>query len=197
MGQGLTCGATLGVGLSLSALPARLSVTDHLGICAAVAGCGLCVDFVSDCCAKEGRVIIHRDVLLQAQDVLRHVSTFYTMCDSNPIARFFRQKHEWLVLESHGRRYYTVQKNPATGDVLMDVRNSLRAANDVGLSVAGRPIHTGEIRLHRVDLEFDLPNDLQVAYMIAWLRKEDPRWSFSTENSRHFTTRARYALNDF
>ncbi|RNF05794.1 hypothetical protein TraAM80_04327 [Trypanosoma rangeli] len=169
-----------------------------LGICAATAGCGLCVDFVSDCCAKEGRVLIHRDVLLQAKNVLRHVFTFYTICESNPIARFFfRQKHEWLVLESHELRYYTVQKNPAMGDVLMDVKSSLRAANDVGLSVARRPVHTGEICLHRADLEFELPNDLQIAYMIVWLGKEDPRWSFSTENFRQFTTRVRYALNDF
>ncbi|KEG10296.1 hypothetical protein DQ04_03921060 [Trypanosoma grayi] len=197
MGQGLTCGATLGAAASISALPIRLTVADHLSICAVGAGCGLCIDFISDCCAKEGRVVIHRDVVLQAQDVLRHVSTFYTTCESNHVARFFRQKHEWLVLESHGHRYYTVQKSPATGDILMDVRNSLRAANDLGLGVAGRPIHTGEVRQHRTDMEFDLPNDLQVAYMIAWLRKEDPRWSFSTENSRGFTTRARYALLDF
>ncbi|KAH9578224.1 hypothetical protein LSM04_008521 [Trypanosoma melophagium] len=197
MGQGLTCGATLGTALSISALPARISLPSHLGICAAGAGCGLCIDFISDCCAKEGRVIIHRDVVLHAQDVLRHVSTFYTVCETNPVSKFFQQKHEWLVLESHGQRYYVLQKNPATGDVLMDVRNSLRGANDLGLKVAGRPMHTGEMRQHRVDCEFDLPNDLLVAYMIAWMRKEDPRWSFSTENCRHFTTRARYALNDF
>ncbi|KAG8347737.1 hypothetical protein TRVL_01423 [Trypanosoma vivax] len=187
----------VGTALSISALPARVTLSDHLGICAAVSACGLAVDFASDCFAKEGRVIIHRDVLLKARDVLRHVSTFYSPCESNRASQLFRQKHEWVVLESHGQCYYVVQKNPATGDVLMDVRNSLRAANDVGLTVAGRPAHTGEIRHHRTDVEFDLPNDLQVAYVIAWLRKEDPRWAFSTENSRHFTNRLRYALMDF
>ncbi|EPY39169.1 hypothetical protein AGDE_04760 [Angomonas deanei] len=79
----------------------------------------------------------------------------------------------------------------------MDMRLSLRGANDLGLVAAGRPTQTGEIQLHRPDMEFDLPNDVQVAYMIAWLRKEDPRWALSTENSRQFTTKARYALNDF
>ncbi|CBH15860.1 uncharacterized protein TEOVI_000687800 [Trypanosoma equiperdum] len=197
MGQGLTGGAMAGAALSITALPLRLTLADHLGICGAATACGLALDFASDCCSKEGRVIIHRDVLLKAQDPLRHLSTFYTTCESNRMARLFRQKHEWVVLESHGQQYYVVQKNPATGDVLMDVRNSLRAANDVGLQVAGKPMHTGEIRQHRMETEFDLPSDLQVAYVIAWLRKEDPRWAFSTENSRQFTARVRYALMDF
>nr|CCC93889.1 conserved hypothetical protein [Trypanosoma congolense IL3000] len=197
MGQGLTCGAMVGAAASVSALPVRLTMADHLGICAVGAACGLAVDFASDCLARDGRVIIHRDVLLKSNDVLRHASSFYAICESSPATRLLRQKHEWVVLESHKRQYYVVQKNPATGDVLMDVRNSLRAANDVGLQVAGRPLHTGETKQHRVDTDFDLPNDLQVAYMIAWLRKEDPRWAFSTDNSRQFASRVRYALMDF
>lgn len=76
------------------------------------------------------------------------------------------------------------------------MRNSFRAANDVGLIAAGRPTHTGEVRQHRADMEFDIPSDVQVTYVIAWLWKEDPRWVFSTDNSRRFTTRARYTLND-
>ncbi|GET93750.1 hypothetical protein, conserved [Leishmania tarentolae] len=197
MGQGLSGGAVLGTALSLAAVPARTSLANHALIVSTCAGIGLALDFTSDCLAKEGKVMIHRDVVLNAHDVLRHVYTFYAPCDSNAMAKMFRQKHEWLVLESHGRKFYIVQKCPGTGDVVMNMRLSLRAANDVGLAAAGRPTQTGEIQQHRADMEFDIPSDVQVAYMIAWLRKEDPRWAFSTENSRQFTTRARYALNDF
>jgi hypothetical protein len=197
MGQGLGGGALIGTALSMAAVPARTSLPNHLAIIATGAGLGLVLDFTSDCLAKEGKICIHRDVVIHAQDVLRHVYTFYAPCESNAMAKLFHQKHEWLVLESEGRRYYTVQKCPASGNVVMDMRLSLRAANDLGLVAAGRPTQTGEIRQHRADMEFDIPSDVQVAYMIAWLRKEDPRWSFSTENSRQFTTRARYALNDF
>ncbi len=173
------------------------SLAKHLSIIGAGTLAGLSVDFASDCSAKVGKPIIHRDVVLNATDILRHVSTFYAPCESVPVSRWMRQKHEWLLLESHTHKYYVVQKDPATGNLLMDMRLSPRTANDLGLAVAGRPTHTGEIRQHRADQEFDLPNDLQVAYVIAWLRKEDPRWSFSTENSRHFTTKLRAALNDF
>jgi hypothetical protein len=197
MGQGLGCGAAAGVMASLAAGPLRTSLANHVAIAAAGAGAGLCVDLVSDINAKTGKVLVHRDVVLQASDVLRHVYTFYAPCESNLISRRFYQKHEWCVLESHTNRFYTVQKWPKTGDVSVDMRMSLRTANDLGLVAAGRPTMTGETKLARPDCDFDLPNDLQVAYIIAWLRKEDPRWAFSTENSRHFTTRLRSALNDF
>ncbi|EPY27880.1 hypothetical protein STCU_03437 [Strigomonas culicis] len=197
MGQGLGGGAIMGTALSMAAAPAKLSMANHMCIIAVGAGAGLAVDFASDCAAKEGKVIIQRDVVLQAEDVLRHVYTFYAPCEANALSRFFRQKHEWVVLESERRRFYTVQKWPANGNITMDVRTSLRSANDVGLVAAGRPTQTGEIQQHRADMKFDVPSDVQVAYMIAWLRKEDPRWAFSTENSRQFATKVRYALNDF
>lgn len=187
----------VGGGSAIAALPLHLGLINTISLVATTGGVGLAVDLASDFAAKEGKVVINREVVLNASDVLRHVQTFYTSTESNTVARIFRQKHEWLVLESHTHRYYTVQKNPANGDLLMDVRNSLRAANDVGLKVAGKPTMSGEIKQHRMDQQFDLPNDLQVAYVIAWLRKEDARWAFSTENCRHFTTKLRYALNDF
>lgn len=197
MGQALGAGVLGGTCLSMAVAPAKLSMANHILIASCGAGAGLAVDFASDCLAKSGKVVIHRDVLLNAQDALRHVYTFYAPCEANKISALIRQKHEWLVLESHSRRFYTVQKSPANGNIHMDVRHSLRAANDLGLHVANRPQQTGEVRQHRADMEFDLPNDVPVAYMIAWLRKEEPRWSLTTENSRHFTTKARYALNDF
>ena len=187
----------IGAGASMIAMPLKMGIANHCAVVGVVAGAGLGVDFFSDCTAKDGKVIVQRDVMLNAQDVIRHVSSYTCPCDANPTSRFFRQKHEWLILESESRKYYTVQKNPATGDLLLDVRSSVRNANDLGLKVAGRPTMGGETRLRRADHEFDLPNDLQVAYVIAWLRKEDPRWAFSTENSKHFTTKLRYALNDF
>jgi hypothetical protein len=197
MGQGLGCGTAAGVFTSLAIAPSGPSFQNQLMISAAGAGLGLCVDLVSDIHAKSGKVLVHKDVVLQASDVLRHVYTFYAPCETNPVSRIVRQKHEWCVLESHSHRFYTVQKWPKTGDVSIDLRMSLRTANDIGLTCAGRPTVTGEIKLATPDCDFDLPNDLQVAYIIAWLRKEDPRWGFSTENSRHFTTRLRTALNDF
>lgn len=197
MGQGLGGGFLAGTVLSLGVAPARMPLANHLLIIASGAGVGLTADFLGDCLAKEGKVSVHREVVLNAEDVVRHVYTFYAPCESNPLARWFRQKHEWLVLESHSRRFYTVQKWPGNGNVSIDVRRSLRSANDVGLTAAGRPTQTGELRQHRADMDFDVPNDVPIAYVIAWLRKEDPRWAFSTENSRQFTTRARYALNDY
>lgn len=197
MGQALGAGALAGVGLSMALAPARLSFLDHLLVGTVGAGIGLSLDFASDCFAKTGKVVIHRDVVRQAQDILRHVYTFYAPCEANQVAAIIRQKHEWLVVESASQRFYTLQKSPATGNLHLDVRNSLRAANDLGLTIANRPLHMGEVRQHRADMEFDIPNDVPVAYMIAWVRKEDPRWSLTTENSRHFTTRARYALHDF
>jgi hypothetical protein len=197
MGQGMAAGAAAGASVSLLTLPMQYSTAQYLSMFGTGVLGGLAVDFASDCVAKVGKPIIHREVVLNAPDILRHVSTFYTTNRVNPVSKFLRQKHEWLILESHTNKYYVVQKDPATGNLLMDVRMSARTANDLGLAVAGQPTHTGEIRQHRRDQEFDLPNDLQVAYVIAWLRKEDPRWSFSTENSRHFTTKLRSALNDF
>lgn len=197
MGQGLGCGVLVGTAATMASAPLQMPITSHLMILAGSSAAGLAVDFTSDMLAREGKVVINREVVLNANDVVKHVYTFYCPCESNPLAKAFRQKHEWLVLESHERRFYTVQKAPATGNVCLDVRMSLRSANDLGLIAAGRPTQTGEIRQQRADMEFDLPNDVLVAYMIAWLRKEDPRWAFSTENSRHFTTRARYALHDF
>lgn len=197
MGQALGAGTLAGACISMASAPMKLSMANHLLILTSGAGAGLTIDFASDCFAKTGKVVIHRDVVLQAQDVLRHVYTFYAPCEANRASALIRQKHEWLVLESHRQRFYTVQKSPSTGNLHMDVRLSLRAANDLGLHMAKRPLHTGEVRQHRADMEFDLPNDVPVAYMIAWLRKEEPRWSLTTENSRHFTTKARYALNDF
>ncbi|CCW63235.1 unnamed protein product [Phytomonas sp. EM1] len=197
MGQGLGGGTLIGSALSLAATPAHLTLANHLNIIATGAGLGLAVDFTSDCFAKEGKIVIHRDVVLNADDVLKHVYTFFAPCHSNRIAKLIHQKHEWLVLESHSRKFYTVQKSPENGNVMMNVRSSLRSANDVGLIVAGRPTQTGETRQHRRDMEFDIPSDVPVAYMIAWLRKEDPRWGFSTENSRQFVTRARLALIDY
>lgn len=197
MGQALGAGTLAGVGISMALAPARISFPDHLLVATVGAGIGLSIDFASDCFSKNGNVVIHRDVVRQAQDILRHVYTFYAPCDANRVAAMIRQKHEWLVVESATQRFYTVQKSPSTGNLHLDVRNSLRAANDLGLTIANRPHHTGEVRQHRADMEFDIPNDVPVAYLIAWLRKEDPRWSLTTENSRHFTTRARYALHDF
>eukprot|EP00796_Vickermania_ingenoplastis_P006645 gene6645-4764_t len=197
MGQGLGAGTLIGACASMAAAPAKLSAADHLLIASSGAAAGLATDFASDCFARQGKVIIQRDVLRRAQDVLRHVYTFYAPCEANKAAALLRQKHEWLVLESHSQCFYTVQKAPGTGNIHMDVRLSLRAANDLGLLIAKRPLQTGEVRQHRADMEFDLPSDVPVAYMIAWLRKEEPRWSLTTENSRHFATKVRYALNDF
>ncbi|CCW70061.1 unnamed protein product [Phytomonas sp. Hart1] len=197
MGQGLGGGTLFASALSLAAYPAHLALANHILIVATGAGLGLAVDFTADCLAKEGKIVIHRDVVLGANDILKHVYTFIAPCHSNHVAKLIHQRHEWLVLESHSRKFYTVQKSPENGNVMMDVRNSLRSANDIGLVVAGRPTLSGEIRQHRKDMEFDIPFDVPVAYMIAWLRKEDPRWAFSTENSRQFVTRARLALNDY
>lgn len=197
MGQGLSCGAMAGIGTS-----AAISGVVENGwiygqvICATTAA-GFAVDFISDATARVGKAEIERQVILNASDSLKHVYTYYARNDSHPVSRLVRQKHEWIVLESHTHKFYTVQKSPKTGDVLINYASTLRAANDAGLSAASRPLAMGEIRQHRQDMDFDVPEDLQVAYIIAWLRKEDPRWAFSTENSKHFTTRLRYALHDF
>lgn len=193
----MAIGAVAGCSASMVTLPMQYSTAQYISMASAGVLGGLVIDFASDCVAKVGKPIIHREVVLNAPDILRHVSTFYATNHTNPVSKMLRQKHEWLILESHSNKFYVVQKDPATGNLLMDVRMSARTANDLGLAAAGQPTHTGEIRQHRADQEFDLPNDLQVAYVIAWLRKEDPRWSFSTENSRHFTTKLRAALNDF
>jgi hypothetical protein len=174
-----------------------MSMTQTVAMAGGFAASGLAIDLASDVTAKHGKVTIDRDVVLNATDVLKHVSSYYTTVNSNAAGRMLRQKHEWIILQSEMRKFYTVQKNPATGDVLVQVRSNLRSANDLGLRVAGQPTQSGEIRLHRPDHDFDLPNDLQVAYLIAWARKEDPRWACTTENSKHLTQRLRFALNDF
>lgn len=197
MGQGLGFGLIGGTALSIVVVGAKLPVATHASIALGGTAAGLAIDLCSDIFAREGKCVIERDVVLNATDLLRHVSSFYCYTASHPVARLIKQKHEWLVLESHGGKFYTVQKSPKTGDVMIEMRNSLRTACNCGLEVAGRPSQTGEIRQRRMDQDFDLPNDLQVAYVIAWLRKEDPRWALSTENSRHFCSRLRFALNDF
>ena len=197
MGQGLGAGFCTGAfgNLVLSTIPLEMST--RLGIQAATTGLGLGIDFASDVTAKTGTAVIDRAVVLNASDELRHVYSYYTRNDAHAVAKFVGQKHEWVVMESHTHKFYTVQKSPETGDVRIDFAKSLRHANDHGLRIARRPMMAGETRLHRADQEFDVSGDLQVAYVIAWLRKEDPRWAFSTENSRHFCTRLRFALNDF
>ena len=176
---------------------AKLKFATHAAIVASTTATGLLVDFASDLTARHGRVAIERDVILNAQDALRHCYSYYGRNTVHPVSKLLHQKHEWLVLESHSYKYYVVEKCPRTGDVAIAMRSTLRAANDVGLASAGLPIHTGETRLQRMDQDFDLPSDLQVAYVIAWLRKEDPRWALTTENSRHFAMRLRLALNDY
>lgn len=197
MGQGLGAGATAGALAAVASSPMQPGLLNQLGIASCGGLCGLAWDFVGDMFAREGKCIIHRDVVLNATDILRHCFTFYASSDTTFLAKVVPQKHEWVVLESHSLKYYIVQKNPFTGDIMMDMRTSMRTANDLGLRVAGKPTMSGETRQMRADMDFDLPNDLQVAYVIAWLRKEDPRWAFSTENSKHFTTKLRFALNDF
>jgi hypothetical protein len=197
MGQGLGIGGAIGVFCSQAMTPHGIGLTKHISIAATGLFSGLAVDLASDIFAKEGKVIVERDVILNAHEVLRHCGSYYCESRANWMQALVRQKHEWVVLESETRRYYVVQKQPSTGDVTIDVRNTVRAANDVGLLAAKQPTGHGEIRLKRADQDFDLPNDLQVAYIIAWARKEDPRWAFSTENSRHMITRLRFALQDF
>ena len=197
MGQAVGLCGSATCALSLGLFPAQLPFSKHMAIAGSGIVGGLAIDLASDLFAKHGKVVIEREVILNAQDVLKHCSSWYCTNDANPVSRFVQQKHEWLVLESEQRMFYAVQKNPGTGDVTIEVRNTLRAANDCGLRAAKRPLNTGEIRLHRMDHDFDLPDDLQVAYVIAWARKEDPRWGMTTENSKHFTYRLRFALNDF
>lgn len=196
MGQAASGGALIGAGLAVpvSSIFTTSQTITMVGACCAS---GLAIDFASDVTAKHGKVVIDRDVVINATDALRHCSSYYCANRSNLFSKMIQQKHEWLVLQSESHRFYTVQKDPATGDVLLQVRSSLRAANDLGLKVAHQPLQTGEVRLHRADQDFDLPNDLMVAYVIAWARKEDPRWACTTENSKHFTARLRFALNDF
>ncbi len=197
MGQGLSAGAVTGVATDLIVSGTTLDVWTHVSTLAVFSALGLSVDLVSDLTAKHGSIVIPRAVLLNASDPLKHVHSFYCHNHANWFSRMVLQKHEWVILESTTGNFYTVQKVPSTGDVAIDVGNSLRAANDYGLRAAGRPLHAGETQQHRVDMDFDVNNELQVAYVIAWLRKEDPRWAFSTENSRQFTTRLRLALQDF
>lgn len=186
-----------GVVIDLMAAGITTDIWTHLSTLALFSAAGLSVDLVSDVTAKTGIVDIPRSVLLNASDAVKHVHTFQAPNHANVISRLVNQKHEWVVLESHLGNFYTVQKRPVTGDVVIDMGNCLRAANDVGLKAANRPLHSGETAMLRADQTFDVPDDLQIAYVIAWLRKEDPRWAFSTENSRHFTVRLRLALADF
>ena len=198
MGQGLAHGAVIGVAGNFLVWNCLFLSWEAVGINILIStAAGGAVDLISDMAAKEGRVVIEREVILRANENLKHVYSFYATNAVYPYSRLLRQKHEWVVLESESRRFITVHKNPANGNIELTARNSLRQANDVGLIVAHQPSTSGEIRLHRRDHEFDLADDLQLAYVIAWARKEDPRWSFTTENCRHFCTKLRTALNDF
>lgn len=197
MGQGLSTGAVTGFVAQCCMTAFTSDIVAHAAVWGGFSLAGVSVDFVSDALAKTGKCQIERPVLLNAADTLKHVSSFYARNEANILSRLVGQKHEWCVLESHTGKYYTVQKEPASGDVSIHLCKSMRQACDFGLRAANRPIMDGEIQLHRTDCNFDLPDDLQIAYVIAWLKKEDPRWAFSTENSRHFCLRLRLALNDF
>ena len=197
MGQGLSGGATFGLVANMALVPAIESLAMRGALFGGSVAAGLAVDVASDVFARKGKVEIEREVVLNASDSIKHVHTFYATNEAVPIAKLCRQKHEWLVLESHTHRFYTVQKWPATGNVALHASSTLRGACDWGLRAADRPTHGGETRQYRDDMDFDVPDDLQVAYVIAWARKEDPRWAFSTENSKHFTMRLRFALHDF
>jgi hypothetical protein len=197
MGQGLSTGAVTGFVAQMCMTAYTTDIVAHGAVWGGMTLAGVGVDFVSDACAKTGKVQIERQVLLNATDSLKNVTSFYARNDANFFTRFVGQKHEWCVLESHTKKYYIVQKEPQTGDVSIQLCKSMRQACDFGLRAANRPIMDGETQLHRTDCTFDLPEDLQVAYVIAWMKKEDPRWAFSTENSRHFCLRLRLALNDF
>lgn len=198
MGQGLAVGASMGTA-AVAGLHAPMMWGFYecgLAMCAGSIG-GLAVDFLSDCAAKKGKVLIDRESVLAAQDDLAHVYSFYGTNGCYKITSAIKQKHEFLVLESKQRRYFCVQKCPKNGNLMLEMRSNLRQAIDCGLREANQPMLSGETRMKRRDQEFDLPDDLQLAYVIAWLRKEDPRWSFTTENSRHFAVKLRTALNDF
>ena len=195
MGQALVVGAATGAIASLSIVPMKLSWTVYAGCFTSCCGAGLFADMMSDAFATEGKIRIEKEAVINASDVLEHVSSFYAPCNTHPISEFLGQKHEWLVLENSSR-FYTIQKH-SNGDISMDVRPSKRMAIDLGLKGAGRATLTGETELFTAHCKFDLPNDLQVAYLVAWLRKEDPRWSLTTENSKNFCYRLRKALNDF
>jgi hypothetical protein len=197
MGQGLSAGACMGVAANLAASGMIETTVMRAQVFGASVLAGLAVDVTSDLTARKGKLDVEREVMLNASDSLKHVYSFYATNEAHPVAKLVRQKHEWLVLESHTHRFYTVQKWPASGDVAIHSSSTLRGACDWGLRAAQRPTHGGETRQHRDDMDFDVPDDLQVAYVIAWARKEDPRWSFSTENSKQFTMRLRYALHDF
>jgi hypothetical protein len=195
MGQGVSAMAIVGIWSNVLAGGA-LTWTGRGSVMLGAVVSGLAIDVASDATARVGKIDVPRAVVLSANDDLRFAYTFYATNEAHRFAKLVRQKHEWVVLESHTHKFYTVQKTP-TGDVTIGLTNSLRRANDLGLAAAQRPLSMGETQSFRADMHFDLPDDLQVAYVIAWLRKEDPRWAFSTENSKHFTTRLRYALNDF
>ena len=197
MGQGVSTGALVGFGSNIAVAGLLSTAYQRASLFAGCAGAGLAIDVLSDATARVGKCNVEREAVLNATDSLKHAYTFYVTNDAHPVSRMVYQKHEWLVLESHSYRFYTVQKWPGTGDVTMHCASSLRAANDWGLRAANRPTAGGETRQYRQDMDFDLPEDLQAAYVIAWLRKEDPRWAFSTENSKQFTMRLRYALHDF
>ena len=198
MGQGVSTGAVLGFFSQLSMFPFTNDFFAHAAMWGGCAAAGLSVDFASDVLARKGKCVIERTVLLNAADMLKHVTSFHARNDNYRFTRLIAQRHQWVVLQSHQPgRYYTVQKEPKTGNVTISQARSLREANDFGLRAANRPLMSGETQMYRGDCTFDVPDDLQVAYVIAWLKKEDPRWAFSTENSSHFCVRLRFALNDF
>eukprot|EP00759_Apiculatamorpha_spiralis_P018612 PhF_6_TR24975/c0_g1_i1/m.34369 len=197
MGQGMSGGIMLTVATQVPLFTAQFPMVQCLAAGVTTLGCGLAADIVSDATAREGRVVIPDNVLINANDTILKLHTFYCDNKAHPVAKMVKFQHEWIVMESKQRAWYTIQKTPR-GDVRFERFRTLREACDAGLRAADRPIGSGEHKHIRTDTNFLVDaQDLQVAYIIAWARKEDPRWSLTTENARHFSTRFRYAVRDF
>ncbi len=198
MGTGLSVGATTGFLTGFSSIfvpdPTALRFAQYFALPTIA---GMSVDLTSDLFARCGKVAIEREVVLRAAEPLSQLHSFYTQNDARFSTRLIRQKHEWIVVETMKQSFISCQKCPSSGDVLLQYHRSMREACDAGLRIAKRPIQTGEIRLQRPDQEFKVANDVQVAYLIAWVRKEDPRWALTTENSRQFCHRLRTAVTDY
>lgn len=80
MGQGLAGGSVVGLSAALLSVPATKSALTSGVIACSGATIGVGLDLMSDIMAKEGKIVIHRDVILNAEDLLRHVYTFYCQC---------------------------------------------------------------------------------------------------------------------